>query len=174
MGNAEKIPKNIQVITADGSLRIHYTWLTIYTIRFLLAAMVWDGFLLWFLVAQVADSRNPTFHPVLVALGVTGVLITYVALAHVVNTTEIRVNKHDLETKVGPFPWPGNSMFRVDSILKLESGRGTGRLMPRWSANVSVNDRCGEKKMLITNLARADQAEYIVAMISEFLRESRA
>jgi len=173
MENAERMPKNLRVSTTDGSLRIRYTWLTIYTIRFLVAAIFWDSFLLWFFLAQVAGSRNPTFHPVLVALGITGVLMTYVALSHVINATEISVNRHDLMAKVGPFPWPGSTSFKVDSILKLEAGRGSGRLMPRWSANVSVSDRGGNKKMLITNLARTDQAEHIVAIISEFLQKSR-
>ncbi len=174
MDNTGATPKSLRMCAADGSLRILYAWLNIYTIRFLVAALAWDCFLLWFFFTHVAGSRKPTFHPILVILGATGVVMTYVALAHVLNKTEIKVNKNDLETKVGPFPWPGNSSFRVDSILKLESGRGPGRLMPRWSANVSVSDRRGEKKMLITNLARTDQAEYIVAIISEFLRKSRA
>jgi len=174
MENAERMPKNLQVFTADGSLRIRYTWLTIYTIRFLVAAIVWDSFLLWFLLAGVTGSRNSTFHPLLVVLGTTGVLMTYVALAHVINATEIRVNRHELMAQIGPFPWPGNTSFKVDSILRLEAGKGPGRLMPRWSANVSVSDKSGNKNMLISNLARTDQAEYIVAIISGFLQKSRS
>lgn len=175
MNTSTAIPNNLNVIQRAGYLQIQYAWVNIFTIRFLVAALAWDGFLGWFFLVPVGSSKQPIslfLLGVLCLLGVTGLVLTYVALAHVINKTEITINNEEIISRITPIPWPGSVSFKLINVMKLESGRGSGRIMASQSANVYVIDRYGVKKKLIDNLKRADQAEYIVAAVSSFLRAS--
>ena len=162
---------NLQITQKDKLLTIQYSWFHYYFIKFLVAAIVWDGILGCFFIFAVLGSKNPTFHPVLFLLGSTGIAFTYVAFAHVLNKTDIIISPKELTIKISPFPWFGNKVIKVNEIIQLKSGRGSGRLMPHFSGNVSYIDRSGNNQMIVENLNRADQAEFIVSAIKSYLKK---
>lgn len=168
---ADKL-SNLQIIQGNKNLTIQYSWFHYYFVKFLVAAIIWDCILGFMFTIILVNSKNQTFHPILFLLGAIGIAFTYVALAHVLNKTDIVVSSDEISTKISPFPWFGNKVIEVDKIVQVKSGQGPGRLMPHFSANVIFMDRSGNKQMIIENLNRADQAEFIVSAINSYLNKT--
>ena len=109
------------------------------------------------------------FFPVLhVAVGV---FLTYLTTAMFVNKTEIKVNSEKVMVYHGPLPWPGNkqiSRFDIDQLY-VEEKVHRGKHGLRYTYQVHVVNKEGNKTTLVSHLQKREQACFIEQQIELFL-----
>ncbi len=166
------LPRRYRVDRGGSELRVSWRWLGARSIVVGLAAIVWD-----FYALQMWSAPNDWVHsdppvPFCLAMSLMAVAITYIAVALLVNSSHLVVDRTRLAVEHGPLPWPPPPEIDVMELDQLfvkcsRSDMEEGGLM---TFTVHALMRGGEDKRLFDDFARREQAEYLEHEIEDLLR----
>ena len=179
------MPSRFAVDAQSGWLTVRWSWLTVKSAMAVLFAIAWDGFLVvWYAKALGASLAAETAAPGTLssqadawALAfpilqvVVGLLVTYWALASLLNTTTVRVSRGHVDVQHAPLPWLGSGP--VDGILQLfakERVHDRRHGSKSYSYELHVILRGGDKRRIVAGLEEAAQALWLEQAIEEHLR----
>jgi hypothetical protein len=156
-----------EAAVSRGSLTITWRWQHAVGIGFLLFALVWWAFLVfWVAFAPGLMKLFATLH------GAAGVVIVYVGLAMITNRTTVRVHGDVLEVDHRPLWWPGRLRMGVADIDQLyvvqRLRQRSNNQGPRTTYELCALDRRGTQRKVMT-LDEADQALYLEQRIEHHL-----
>ncbi len=181
---AVPMPMRFTVEGRGGSLVIQWSWLTLKSALVLFVALGWDGFLVVHYAeamgltlvdewhdpgaADAAVQNAELFVPLLhVAMGL---VLTYIGLASLLNTTTLTVSRNYLDVKHAPLPWLGNGP--VDGIRQLFSKERVHRGRhgsKSYSYELHAVLRDSSRKKIVGRLEEASQALWLEQAIEEHL-----
>lgn len=122
------LPKNIEVIPGMDHIIIRRRWLGPHAFFLLIFALIWDGFLVaWY--AQALRGDNPPMRVVdlpLLHLG-AGLFITYLAIAMLINKTDVKISSSIFSTRSHPLKWLGDRTIPVSDLVQFYTARKVAR-----------------------------------------------
>lgn len=156
------LPEKITLEQEPGGLVIKRRWLAGHYIFLLVFALFWDTFLLVFIGIAFsfrlgAFALFPSIHIVV------GFIITYTAIAGLVNTTTIYTGYDGVQVRHGPLPWRGNARLAVANIRQLfcreRVVRGRGSSAVYYDVYALRAD--GRDTKVLSSLPNAQQALFL-------------
>lgn len=156
-------PDSVTTETRGGLLVITIRWYSLAVWLLLAFCVIWDAFVLFFFFTTLKNLPvgSVIFWAPLLHVGV-GIVLSYIALAHVINRTVISVGNGRFVAKIGPLPWPGGKDLSTADFAQLfcdevtSQNRNGGR-SSSFRLNAVTKD--GRKLLLVRGLQR-DQALY--------------
>lgn len=155
-----------------GRLVIRRKWLGPVHLFMLFFAVLWNGFLVvWYQTALAAGHADPMVLVFPLVHVAAGVYITYTALAGLLNTTTVRVEKGRLAIVHGPLPWPGNLDLDAAQLRQLFVRRKSYRSRNggERATYALAADMNGTALDLLPSLPTADEARFIEQTIETHL-----
>lgn len=168
-------PAGVTVSESSHGLRLTRRWYHPRYLVLLVVAAFWFGILAMFFRISAAAGA-PWFFGLFALLHVAaGVSLLYVALAGLLNSTVVQVDRDDLLTvQHGPLPWtkgasvPGRDLAQVFCVAKVYE-RNDGP--PQRMFSVVAMTRTGERVPLVGGLITdVDHALYLEQVLEKYLR----
>lgn len=163
-------PKNIQLVRSSDSITAVRKWFG--PLFFFLAffSLFWNG-IVWSIALTAILSEN-YFVILFMSLHLTvGLGVLYYAIALLVNSTEIRVDRRYLSVKHAPLPFPGNCTMPVGRIeqiyCKEKIGGGRGRSVTYELYAIAEQN---QRQKIVKGLPTAEEAIFLEQEIERFLR----
>ena len=170
------MPDLFKISRGGGSLEIRWRRFQAQTIFILFFAAIWDGFLvLWYSIALSETMPDGvSFMTVVFPLGhvAAGVLVTYIGLVGLLNTTTVRVDGVSLTVSHSPLPaWP-RANLRSHDIEQLYASRKVtrGKNGTTVTFQVMAVTRTNRAVKLLDNLSSLEQALWVEQEIEALLR----
>ncbi|MEM6989548.1 MAG: hypothetical protein AAF721_03595 [Myxococcota bacterium] len=168
---APSLPARYRVAHDHGRLTITRRWLGPGSYIATAAALLWD-----FYAVQMWSAPNGWVHgdpPILFTLSMAavGIAVSYIAIAMILNSTHLVVDRSRLTRQSGPLPWAPEPPIEVAELDQLyvkcsRSDLEEGGLM---TFSVHAQLRGGEDERLFDDLATTAQAEYLEREIEDLL-----
>lgn len=166
------LPRQLTVDYYDDYMHVCYKWrsrrmigMTIITAIFVIIVGT--------MYSENFDKFNRTLALIaFIAVFIAGAAYTvYYTVAHWFNKTDIFVNNGQMEVKIGPFPWYGNTKLQTNNISQFYNKRIVkgSKEKQRVSYEVRYILENQTDKKLISGLPKREQAEYIERKIEQFL-----
>ncbi len=172
MNNSIPIPEGLKVITDWDILTIRKTWLGWSIIPTAIFTAVWDSFLVFWYMAALNSPKVPWIMVVFpIGHVAVGVGLTYYVLSCLVNRTDVIISPYNIKVCTYPLPWLSNREVPREDILDVIL-RPTGEGQ-RGSAQIIYVGPDNREKKLVTNIARYEEAEYIIHQIEYSLKIKR-
>jgi len=164
------MPGAIQVEVFGDSLEIRRRWFGCAAIFLIVFAVFWNGFMIvWHSIAMATGMF------VMSAFGLihtaVGIGVGYLALAMILNTTTIKVDRGMLTVSHGPLPWPGAKSLPIHEIKQFFCRETVhhGKNGTSYTYEVRYVTQTGSKEKLLTGLSNSDQALFIEQQIERHL-----
>lgn len=153
-----------------GQLTITRRWVGLQSVFLLVFAASWDAMLVRTLTQFAVHGPTPILLLPLLHV-IAGVVITYIALANLLNSTVITVTAEQLTIRHGPLPWAGNLAVASAELKQLYCSEHLSQrkndVQRRYGVEAILNDNT--RRTLIKGLFDADQALFIEQEIEEHL-----
>ena len=169
------MPKSVAVDNQGGELVIVHRWRSVVAVVFLsIFALVWNGISWTFFLAMLSEA--PWYVAAFLSVFLlVGAVVGYLALAMMLNSSEIRVAARRLTVKHGPLPFPGGVDVHSDDIEQLwveqkishsNSSRGSSTSV---TYPVCMRMKNGTRKHLLRNVQDSELALFVEQEIEAFL-----
>ena len=152
-----EMPKNFKISNERGSLVIERRWFGLSTIPLCFFVVFWDSFLVFWYFMAVGNIAALLFPLIHVSVGI---LLTYMAITGLFNTTRIQITVNKLSIKHGPLPWPGNQIIDAGQIEQL--------FCMKFAVHARLKN--GKTIILIGSLSEYEQARYLEQKLEEVLK----
>jgi hypothetical protein len=122
------IPDRFAVHDNGSAFSIQWKWPRFVALPLAVFSIAWDGFLISWYSGVLRQDNVPSvmiFFPI--AHVVLGLLLPYVALAFLLNSTFVEIEGGELRIRHRPLPFPGRRTVRVIDVQQLFSVERTGR-----------------------------------------------
>ncbi|MFH1469829.1 MAG: hypothetical protein ABIO70_35920 [Pseudomonadota bacterium] len=157
------MPARFKLEHPGGKLQISWPWLTWKVMAMLAFCVVWDGFIFVHYQKALTGTGDASMMGLLFPLihAGAGLVITYITLAGMFNTTTITATRHALDIEHSPLPWPGAGP--VDGIAQLYSKEVLHRTKNgrTYTYELHAQLRNGRSRKLIARLDEASQALWL-------------
>jgi hypothetical protein len=167
-------PKGIQVSHENMDLVIAQKWRVSEGIGWLLVglpfSLLWSIFFLWATVNAV-QYANWVGAILMGAAGVGGVVLTYYAVAGLINTTWVRLSPQSISVRHGPLPTPGSKQLATAGLSDAYIRQRSLRLDRNNAIDfpVMVIQSPGTRQ-IVFNAANLDIAWFVRQEIERFYR----
>lgn len=163
-------PANLQIEHDGAYLRFTRRWFSVVYIMLGIFALFWNGFMaVWFGIAIISRIWPIAIFGTLHAT--IGLVIAYIAVAGLVNSTLIRVGMGEIEVSHSPLPWFGKRRIETAGIAQLYSKEVSSRSRQRttlsYEVHLATQDGCQIK--LLAGLDGSEQALYLEQEIERYL-----
>lgn len=141
----------------------------------LVPALVWIvfGVSLWLIAQADPDDGLENLVAVPVILGAVAAAVTWRSLAHVLDTAELAVGRHEVALRHRPLPLPGSARVPRDDVASVEARHlvhAAQRGGETHIHRVVARTRDGKVRRLFPDLDRAAEAQWVRDRIVDALR----
>lgn len=157
-------PAHFLVRESPGAFEVSWRWFKPSVLGMLAFAVLWDGFLLvWYAGAARggADLYTLLFPSLHIAAGVG---ITYSAIARLVNSTRLTIDRDALTVGHGPVPWLGGRRHPREHLSQLfvertDRSGAKGRVTTAY--DLCALEPSGTKRVLLKGLEHESEALWL-------------
>ncbi|MCC7014909.1 MAG: hypothetical protein IT454_20270 [Planctomycetes bacterium] len=122
------LPREIELARDERGPVLRWRWFQ--PLFWVLAAVgvMWNGaLLLWFVGIDGSRAPHGLMYSLLALFGAAGLALSYLALAGLVNSSSIRVQRGELEVRHAPLPWFGTARMATSEIASFDVRRRESR-----------------------------------------------
>jgi hypothetical protein len=112
------IPERFSIEDSGGTFCIQWKWPRITGLALAVFSVGWDTFLVFWYIA-VQDSAPIAMKLFPIGHVAVGLVLPYVALAYLLNSTIIEVGGGELKVRHQPLPFPGRRALRAGDVRQL-------------------------------------------------------
>jgi hypothetical protein len=166
------MPDRFRVSYPGGKLQIAWPWMTPKVLVMLAFCVLWDGFLVvWYSGALFASDGFALAALLFPLIHVTvGVVLTYVTIAGLFNTTTITATRSALHIAHAPLPWPGAGPVEgVTQLFSKERVHHTKNGGRHYTYELHAQLRSGHARKLIGRLEEASQSLWLEQALEQHL-----
>jgi hypothetical protein len=163
------IPERFEIANDGSVFRIQWRWPRIAALLIAVFAAGWDAFLVsWYSTALTLGERSSGMALFALPHTVVGLVLPYVALAFLFNSTRVEVGEGQLRVRHRPIPFPGNKTLAANDVRQLFSVERIGR---KGSVTYDVMARLASERetKLVSGLTDERQARFIEQRIESRL-----
>jgi hypothetical protein len=163
------IPEHFEIEESGGTLRIQWKWPRLMAVALVCFSVGWDVFLYsWYagVLAQGAPSTEMLLFPI--PHVIAGLVMPYLALAYLLNSTFVEVADGELRVRHRPVPFPGNRTLTARDVRQLFAVERRGR---KGSISFAVMARLASDRetKLVSGLGSEREAQFIEQRIESRL-----
>lgn len=163
-------PEDFTVSHAGGNLVLRRRWFSAGTLILVGFFIVWIG------LGAHALLTQGIMQPKVVVFIAVSFLLSYVSLAMMLNSTEIRANERTVSVQIAPIPWYGNKTIRSGCVNRFfieqqlgyrPNGRGSSNTYMKYKVMAAMKN--GEYVLLVSFYNNHNRAEYVKQQLSQHL-----
>jgi hypothetical protein len=114
------IPERFEIDDHAGALRIQWKWPRLVALPLVFFSVAWDGFLVgWYVDVLEAGTHSLAMMLFPIAHVAVGLVLPYVALSVLMNSTFIEIVEGQLSVDHRPLPFPGRRRLRAADVRQL-------------------------------------------------------
>ena len=162
-------PEHFEIEEGGGTLRIQWKWPRLMGVALAVFAVGWDTFLYyWYtaLLAQDAPSTEMLLFPI--PHVIAGLVMPYLALAFLFNSTSVDVADGELKVAHRPVPFPGRRTLAARDVRQLFSVERHGR-KGSITFDVMAQLASGRETKLVSGLSSEREAQFLEQRIESRL-----
>ena len=170
------MPKSVSVENQGGDLVIVHRWRSPIVVAFLVVFAVGWNSIAWSMFLVTLSEETWFISAFLSIFLMVGAGVGYLALAMLLNSSEIRVSRRELTVKHGPMPFPGAVAVDPGDIEQVwveqkisHSSSSKGRSSTSVSYPVCMRLKDGTRKVLLRNVTDSELALFVEQQIETHL-----
>ena len=162
-------PEHFEIEEGGGTLRIRWKWPRLMGVALVVFAAGWNTFMyFWFTALPAQDAAASDMRLFSIPHLIAGLVMPYLAVAYLFNSTSVEVAEGELRVTHGPVPFPGNRTLTARDVRQLFSVERRGR---KGSVSFDVMARLASDRetKLVTGLSSEREAQFLEQRIESRL-----
>ena len=167
----EKLPSNISLYEKDGDLVIQRKWSKSHGFLTLLFCSLFLFLGSYFLYLEYAEGQVIDLPGFLFILPFFVIFLVYWGLAHICNSTYIRVNPDTISINISPIKWLGNKVIQIDEVVQFYGREEVVRSGDNYVTyyHLCYRSRFRDEGKLLSRLESEEQVRFIEKKLEDIL-----